>query len=613
MGKGYHNQKSHCAIGKFISSKNKDGNFRHADVAYNVNLMSISTMTVSTFFNWTFLCSALLTFPALAQNHPSTDTAWWKETTVYQIYPRSFYDTDGDGIGDLKGIIEKLDYLQALGYETIWISPFTESPQRDFGYDVSDYRSISPQYGTMALFDTLVQQVHNRGMKLVFDLVMNHTSDQHAWFKESASSTGNPKADWYIWRNGRGKNGTKRPNNWRAMSGNWAWTYHPVRKQFYYNAFLPFQPDLNYNNPDVKAAMFDVARFWLNKGVDGFRLDIISAIYEDSLLRNNPFSFRVKPSDKSLTILFQHVKNNFLQEKSFSFATELRKVIDEFDSPERMLVGESHGEESLIHRFCTDGNKQGLHMVFLFNAISTPFKAKEYRKMTETFEKYFSEPLMPTLVFSNHDRTRTITRLGGSVEKRKLQTLFQFTARGVPFTYYGEEIGIPKVRIPLKQAQDAVAIQRQGLPQFMVDMSKETLNRDECRTPMLWNTQPNAGFCAPDVKPWLPVAENFSEINVQTEIADSSSLLNFYKRMLHLRKETPALQTGKFEIADDLCTKKVLAYYRILEGKKYLVLLNMSNSIIKLKTIKGKILISTHQDFTAGALHPYEGRIVMPQ
>lgn len=538
---------------------------------------------------------------------------WWKKTTVYQIYPRSWFDTNGDSIGDIQGIIEKLDYLKDLGYETVWVSPFTESPQRDFGYDVSNYIAISPQYGTMQDFDRLVEAVHSRNMKLVFDLVMNHTSDQHEWFKESASSRTNPKADWYVWKDGRGKHGMKRPNNWRSMSGNWAWTYCPARQQFYYHAFLPFQPDLNYHNPDVKKAMFDVARFWLAKGVDGFRLDIISAIYEDSTLRNNPPSGRLTPSDKSLTILFQHIKYNFLQEQSFEFSTELRNVIDEFKNPDRFLLGESHGDESWINGFCNYKGKKGLKAIFLFNAVSTPFKATKYRKLITKFEKYFPEPLIPTLVFSNHDRTRTMTRLGGSVEKRKLQTLFQFTARGIPFTYFGEEIGIPKVRIPLKEGKDAIAIQQSWIPQFLVDGNKETLNRDECRTPMLWTSAPNAGFCPPDVKPWLPVASNYKEINVEKQWSEPNSLLNFYKAILHLRKETPALNEGSFEIASKLCSPKILAYYREYEAKKYLVLLNMSKSKVKNPFSGGKVLLSTHPIGQDQKLLPFEGRLVEVQ
>ena len=235
--------------------------------------------------------------------------------------------------------------------------------------------------------------------------------------------------------------------------------------------------------------MFDVVRFWLNKGVDGFRLDIISAIYEDPDLRHNPPSLRLAPSDRSLSVFFQHLKNNFLHEKSFEFATELRSVVEEFDNPKRVLIGESHGDEALISRFCRMNGKDGLDAVFLFNAISTPFRAESYREMLMTFEKHFPDPLMPTLVFANHDRTRVISRLGGSVAKAKLLALFQFTCRGIPFTYFGDEIGIPRVRIPLKQGKDAIARQHDWIPQALVDRSVEILNRDECRTPMLWNSE----------------------------------------------------------------------------------------------------------------------------
>ncbi len=587
---------------------------------YNGTLTYFSKMNLSfylcfifflCFDNHTFSQNSVVSILApksVPINSPSME--WWKKTTVYQIYPRSWFDTNGDGIGDIQGIIDKLDYLKDLGYETVWVSPYTESPQRDFGYDVSNYTSISPQYGTMKLFETLVEEVHRRNMKLVFDLVMNHTSDEHEWFKESASSRTNPKTDWYIWKDGRGKNGMKRPNNWRAMSGNWAWTYSPTRKQFYYSAFLPFQPDLNYHNPQVKQAMFDVARFWLNKGVDGFRLDIISAIYEDSTLKNNPPSIRAMPSDESLTIYFQHVKNNFLQEQSFEFSTELRSVIDEFHSPDRFLLGESHGDENVINKFCDYKGKKGLKAVFLFKAVSTPFKAKPFRKMVGRFEKAFPEPLIPTLVFANHDRTRIITRLGGSIEKAKLLALFQFTARGIPFTYFGEEIGIPRVRIPLKVGKDAIAIQHKNLPQGLVNMTIETLNRDECRTPMLWNGKPNAGFCPDSVKPWLPVASNYKGINAEKQLAEPKSQINFFKRIIHLRNETPALYQGSLEIAKDLCSRKILAYYRIADDKKYLVLLNMSKSKVKNPVIGGELIISTHTKSEQSILQPFEGRVI---
>ncbi len=473
--------------------------------------------------------------------------------------------------------------------------------------------SSHPNMGIWNLFEKLVQEVHSRNMKLVFDLVLNHTSNEHSWFKESASSRDNPKADWYIWKDGKGRNGASPPNNWRAMAGNKAWTYYPARKQFNYTAFLPFQPDLNYHNPEVKQAMFDVVRFWLNKGVDGFRLDIISAIYEDTELQKNPFSFRVAPSDKSLTIFFQHLKNNFLHEKSFEFATELRSVMEEFDHPKRVLIGESHGEESVINQFCYNNGKDGLDAIFLFNAISTPFRAESYRQMLLKFEEHFPEPLIPTLVFANHDRTRVISRLGGSVEKAKLLALFQFTCRGIPFTYFGDEIGIPRVRIPLKQGKDAIARQHDWIPQALVDRSVEILNRDECRTPMLWSSEPNAGFCHHASEPWLPVAENFKEINVEKQRADPHSLFSFYKKVIRLRKETPALHEGSLEIANDLCDRRLLAYCRVSDGEKYMVVLNMSGYRVKIPVsnqVNNEVLLSTHPQSEVHYLLPFEGRVI---
>lgn len=550
---------------------------------------------------------------ALAQSNDDMDANWWKKTTVYQIYPRSYYDTNADGIGDIEGIIQKLDYIQQLGFESIWISPFTKSPQRDFGYDISDFKAIDAAYGDEATFNRLVQEVHKRGMRLIFDMVMNHTSDEHDWFKESASSKSNPKADWYIWKDGRGKNGTKRPNNWRSMVGDRAWQYHETRHQFYYHGFLPFQPDLNYNNAEVKRAMFDVVRYWLDKGVDGFRLDIISAIYEDSTLKNNPAAGKMLPSDNKLTIFFQYAKNNFLQEQSFQFATELREVINEYHSPNRVLIGESHGEEAVIKNFCKKDNKDGLHGVFLFKAISLKFKAKKYAQMLEDFEKHFAAPLMPTLVFGNHDRTRSINRVKGSIAKAKLKAVLQLTARGIPFVYYGEEIGMPNVHIPLKEGKDAIAIANKKIPQFIANLSEETLNRDECRTPMLWNSEANAGFCDTLVKPWLPIVATYKNINVQSQQLDSASILHVYKQLLLLRKKFAAFYAGSFSLDKTRCNKHLLAYYRENNGEKFLVLLNISNSIKKIAACNGEIIFSTELDNTASTLKPFEGRVVKLQ
>lgn len=537
----------------------------------------------------------------------SQTVEWWKKTTVYHIYIRSFLDTNNDGIGDLQGIINKLDYIKDLGFESIWISPFTKSPQKDFGYDISDYKEISPLFGTMDLFDTLLKEVHNRGMKLILDLVLNHTSDEHEWFKESASSRNNPKADWYVWKDGKGKDGMQRPNNWRSMSGNWAWTYHPVRKQFYYTGFLDFQPDLNYDNPEVKQTMFDMVRFWLKKGVDGFRLDIISAIYEDPSLKNNPFSFRPFPSDKHLTIFFQHLKHNFLQERSYEFATELRAVVDEF--PNKFIVGETHGDESIIHQFCKYKDKDGLNAIFLFNTLSTPFKAQAYYKLIEKFEKHFPEPLIPTYVFGNHDRSRRMRRLGNNIEKAKLSAFLQFTLRGIPFVYYGEEIGMTNQKIPLKMAQDPIGKRNSYVPQFIHDLSVESINRDECRTPMQWTNEQHAGFCKNNITPWLPIGKNYKTMNVEDELKDENSLLNFYKKMIHIRQENSTLNSGTLKLATAFCNDKILAYYRTTDTEKLLVILNFSNKKIETLLPNRKIILSTHQDTPKNILNKWEGRI----
>ncbi|MCF8463574.1 MAG: hypothetical protein K9G41_01940 [Flavobacteriales bacterium] len=560
-----------------------------------------------------FLVSMLLCFcwwnlPVFSQ---SSNADWWKSTTVYQIYPRSFYDSDGDGTGDLNGIIQKLDHIKDLGIETIWISPFFLSPQRDFGYDISDYRSIAPEYGDMETCLKLIEEIHARDMKIVFDLVMNHTSDEHAWFKESSFNRENEKADWYVWKDGRGKNGQKPPNNWKATIGGSGWHWHEGRKQFYWASFLDFQPDLNYSNPEVKSAMLDVARHWLSKGVDGFRLDIFNSIYEDASFRNNPASLRIVPSEESPDGFFQQMKYNVNQEGSFRFATELRAVVDSFQNPARFMVGEVFGDVETTKKFCSYNGKDGLHTIFLFKTLSTPFKAKKWRKMVEEFEHNFAEPFVPTYVFSNHDRRRSITPLDNDVRRAKLLAFFQFTVRGIPFTYYGEELGIEKPLLPLKTGLDPLAQRYKSIPQFMVNLTGQSLNRDECRTPMLWDSTQNAGFTSG--KPWLPISQNFRNKNVQTQERDSVSLLNFYTRIINFRNENPILQDGTLAIAKELCNRKVFAFYRELNEAKVLVLLNFSGQEINSEGFSSELIFSTHSTNNINTLLPFEGRILKLQ
>ncbi len=546
---------------------------------------------------------------ALLQNNLNAQEAWYKKASIYQIYPRSFYDTNGDGIGDINGIIEKLDYIQSMGFQAIWISPFFSSPQKDFGYDVSDYYNIAPEYGNIQDCEQLIEEAHKRNLKVIFDLVMNHTSDEHEWFKTSALSKENDKADWYVWKDGKGRKGKRKPNNWKAMIGGSGWHWHEGRKQFYWSSFLPFQPDLNYHNPEVKHAMLNVAKYWLQKGVDGFRLDIFNAIYEDESMKNNPFSFKIVPSESNPNGFFQKAKYNINHEKSFRFATELRQVIDSFQNPQRYLIGEVFGDNETLKKFCNYNGKAGLNTVFLFKTLTEKFKAKPYRKMVAEFEKDFSEPFTPVYVYSNHDRKRSISRLNGSIEKAKLLAMFQFSVRGIPYTYYGEEIGMTQSYIPLKKGLDPLAQRFKWVPQFLVNMSGESINRDECRTPMQWTADMNAGFTTGT--PWLPVNKNYAETNVKAAFSNENSLLNFYRKVLKVRNHTDALQTGLLKIDADKCTKRILAFYRITDKEKYLVLLNMSKKPFRIKSVAGKVLLSTHSNNSAETImRPYEGRII---
>jgi len=402
---------------------------------------------------------------------------WYHATTIYQIYPRSFYDSNGDGIGDINGIIQKLDYLKGLGFETIWCSPFFSSPQMDFGYDISDYTGIAPEYGSLTDALQLIEQVHNRGMRILFDMVLNHTSIEHPWFKESRSSSDNPKADWYLWRD--------RPNNWQSMTGGSGWHYALERGQYYWSSFLPFQPDLNYRNPEVRKTMFDIIRFWLEKGVDGFRLDIFNSIFKDAEFRNNPLSFQLLPDDALSSRFFQETKYTLNQPESFEFARELRGLCDQYG--EILLLGEVSGPRHVIRKFMGDQKNDGLGLVFDFGMLSFDFSSKYFHAMIQDIEDQFAEPFVPVYVFSNHDYRRSIKRLGNSIQKAKLLHMLQLTVRGVPCMYYGEELGMTDGRIPFSKALDPIPHKFGFIPHRIFDLLGITINRDEVRTPMQWD------------------------------------------------------------------------------------------------------------------------------
>lgn len=533
---------------------------------------------------------------------------WWKQTTIYQIYPISFFDSDGDGTGDLNGIIEKLDYIEDLGFETIWISPFYKSPMRDFGYDISDYFSINPMFGSMDDTLRLIKEVHKRKMKIVFDMVMNHTSDQHEWFKESRKSPDNPKRDWYIWKKGKGRNGKKRPNNWFSMIGRRGWNYDKTTNEWYYTSFLPFQPDLNYNNPEVKKAMFDAVRFWLKKGVDGFRLDIFNCIMKDKEYRNNPFSFRFIPSPNNNDVFFQHKKYNMNRKENYELAKELRSVIDEF-SPEKFLIGEVSGKDNVIKDFLGEKN-DGLNLIFLFETVNFKFRASYFKKIIKIFEKTYSDPYTPVFVYSNHDVRRCFSKIKEDDRKVKLLSLVQFTVRSVPVIYYGEEVGMTDLEIPFWKAKDPLAKNYKFIPKILTDLIGLYINRDGCRTPMQWDSSRNAGFSSAE-KPWLGLSNNYKSHNVELEEKDENSILMSYKNLLALRKKYAALSVGELKIIDTY-DRDVLTYRRRYQKEEFTIMCNFSTDEIKLKRlIPGDIIYSTEKGKSSlKTLSAYEGIII---
>jgi oligo-1,6-glucosidase/alpha-glucosidase len=540
-----------------------------------------------------------------------TKSPWWQTTTIYQIYPRSFADSNDDGIGDLGGILSKLDYIQNLGFETIWVSPFFCSPQQDFGYDVSDYCNIAPEYGSMAEAEALIQAVHQRGMLVLFDLVLNHTSIQHPWFQESRSSRSNPKRDWYIWRDG---SANSPPNNWKAIPGGPGWHYDKKTDQWFYTSFLPFQPDLNWHNPAVKQAMFDVVRFWLDKGVDGFRLDIFHSIYKDAQFRDNPFSWHFLPHDDQAGF-FQEWKYSLNQPEVFDLAKELRALVKQY-SPERMLIGEVFGSDENQKRFLGE-NQEGLNLVFLWELLNLKTTAAFLRKVIQHYERNYPAPYTPVYVFGNHDRKRLISQCSGDLHIARLLALFQFTVRGVPVTYYGEEIGMAEVSMPAKSALDPVGRKYAWIPSLLADMLGLYVNRDGCRTPMQWQASPNAGFCPASATPWLPVHENHNVINVQEQSSDPDSLLNLYRTLLRLRNEIPVLQTGNLALINDpAMDEHILAYTRSGENQTLLVVLNFgaAKAAFHNSTDCHKILLHTGQVTTAEPsqiiLSPFSGALL---
>ncbi|MBP8849691.1 MAG: alpha-glucosidase [Breznakibacter sp.] len=481
---------------------------------------------------------------------------WWKSAVFYQIYPRSFYDTNSDGIGDLQGIIQKLDYLVYLGINAIWISPIYQSPMFDFGYDISNYKAIDKVFGDLNDFKQLLAEAHKRNIRIVMDLIMNHTSHKHKWFLESSSAISNPKRDWYIWRPSNNKT---LPNNWKSVFGGSGWQYHAESGEYYYHSFLKEQPDLNWRNEELQETFFNEVRFWLELGVDGFRLDVLNFIIKDKHFRNNPQPLYIP--------LFHQHKYTRNRPKSHKIIEKLRQLIDSY--PQRMLVAEIYlpppGDSKIVGNYLGNG-ENGVHLAFDFSLIFARWGANSYAKCIQKSLDHIPQNGWPTLVLSNHDLLRSINRLGfrtHQTERAKIEAILLLTLRGTPFLYYGEEIGMKNKRIPYPHIQDPIG--KKWWPLFS--------GRDKARTPMQWNSSKNGGFS--DAKPWLPVNNDFSSLNVEEQLNDPSSLLNHYKKLIAIRNEYKALAFGYLKIIST--TDNILIYNRLFHNHKAVIILNFSS------------------------------------
>jgi alpha-glucosidase len=506
----------------------------------------------------------------MAQSDPS----WWRQGIFYQIYPRSFQDSNGDGIGDLAGIIRRLPYVRSLGVDAIWLSPIFPSPMADFGYDVANYTGIDPLFGTMEDFDALINAAHSSGLKFILDLVPNHTSDQHPWFIESRKSRDNPRRDWYIWREPRPDGSA--PNNWLSEFGGSAWQFDAASGQYYYHAFLAQQPDLNWRNPAVRHAIYDVMRFWLRNGVDGFRVDVIWHLIKDAEFRDNPPNpdFREgRPPHEHIVPL--HTAD---QTEVHEVIAEMRRVVDEFES--RVLIGEIYLPlERLVTYYGKD--LSGAHLPFNFALLAAPWNARSIEKLIADYEGALPLGAWPNWVLGNHDRPRVASRVGR--EQARVAAMLLLTLRGTPTLYYGDEIGMHQVAVAPEQVRDP----------FEKNVPGIGVGRDGCRTPMQWDATRNAGFSTSP--PWLPLADDFTHENVLNLEADARSILNLYKALINLRKKLPQLVTGGYvPIAAE---GDLLLYRRQSDARAVVIALNLGAEPVSLQAeasgLGGEILLST--------------------
>lgn len=503
---------------------------------------------------------------------------WWQKGVVYQVYPRSFQDSDGDGVGDLRGITERLDLQEWLGVDAVWISPFYPSPMADFGYDITDYTDVHPMFGTLSDFDALVAEAHRRRIKVILDYVPNHTSDEHPWFVESRSSPENPRRDWYLWRDPASDGGP--PNNWQSVFGGGAWEWDEATQQYYYHAYLREQPDLNWRNPEVRVAMMDVLRFWLERGVDGFRVDALRQLVKDEHLRDNPPNpdrHARSPYDALLPVYSTD------RPETHEAVRGMRSVLEEYG--DRLLIGELYLPIDRLVTYYGENNS-GVHLPFNFHLISTPWNAREVAALIDTYEAALPQDAWPTWVLGNHDRSRIASRVGDA--QARVAAMLLFTLRGTPTVYYGDELGMRDVEMPPGRVQDP----------FEKNVPGRGLGRDPARTPMQWDASPNAGFCPSDVEPWLPVADDYRTYNVATGREDPASMFNLHRRLLALRSSEPTLALGSYEPVGT--TGDLLACVRERDDRRYLIVLNLGHDPMTFDSagpeIRGRLVLSTHLD-----------------
>jgi alpha-glucosidase len=497
-------------------------------------------------------------------------TEWWRGAVIYQVYPRSFQDSNADGIGDLPGVLKRLDYLAWLGVDALWLSPVYPSPMADFGYDVSDYTGIDPIFGTLKDFDQVVAKAHALGLKMIIDFVPNHTSDQHQWFRESRAARANAKRDWYVWRDG--KNGGA-PNNWLSEFGGSAWTFDPATSQYFYHAYLSAQPDLNWRNPEVRAAMHAAMKFWLDRGVDGFRLDTIEHLIEDIDLRDNPPNEHWTPADPPT----QKLRRQFTTDQpEISEALQgLRAVTDEYEH--RVLIGETYLP---LERVVTYYGR-GIHLPFNFHLIGAAWRAEALAALIRRYEGLLPPDAWPNWVLGNHDRARIASRVGAG--QARIAAMLLLTLRGTPTMYYGDELGLSDVPIPTESVQDP----------WEKNVPGHGLGRDPVRTPMPWNVSTNAGFS--DAMPWLPLNGDHDTRNVARQRDDESSILSLYRALLDLRRAASALSSGDYGLIAH--QGDVLMYERISGSEIYLVALNMSGDETTVSLPRaGRVVLSTQLD-----------------